>query len=78
MKLKPKQREALEWLSKQPWRAAWWGGKPHGRWPKEMSPQTYYSLSHKKLVETRAGEWADQIVSISDAGKAALSGGERT
>jgi hypothetical protein len=73
MALTPKQRDALQWLSKQPWRSPWWGGKPHGRWPKELPSQTYNSLSLAKLIETRSGEWSDKIVSISEAGKAAIT-----
>lgn len=73
IKLRPKQIEALKWLSKEPWCSPWWGGKPHGSWPKQMPAQTYNSLALAKLIETRTGEWADKIVSISETGRIALA-----
>ena len=73
MKLRPKQREALEWLSKQPWTSPWWAGKPHGRWPKEMGPQTYNSLSLAGLVRSTPGTWSEKTIEITDAGRIALA-----
>jgi hypothetical protein len=72
MKLRPKQREALEHLAVEPWATSWWGGRPHVGWPKWMPAQTYNSLSLAKLVITHSGSWAEKTVSITIAGRAAL------
>jgi len=71
-KLRPKQREALEALSKESWTAPWWAGRPHCGWPKWMPAQTYNSLALAKLIKTLPGTWAEKTVAITDAGKAAL------
>lgn len=74
MKLRTKQLEALEWLATSgPWKAAWWGGRPHGSWPKQMGPQTYNSLSLAKLIRTENGRWAEKEVFITAAGVAVIA-----
>jgi hypothetical protein len=72
MKLRPKQREALEQLAKEPWTATWWGGRPHVGWPKWMPAQTYNSLALAKMVKTLPGTWAAKTIAITAAGEAAL------
>ncbi len=73
-KLTAKQREALEWLAREPWVASWWGGKPHSGWPKQMPAQTYNSLSLAGLVQTmNAKHWSDRIVSITSDGRSSLN-----
>ncbi len=77
MKLTVKQREALEWLSNEPWVTPWWGGKPHAGWPKQMPAQTYNSLSLAKLVRSAPGTWSEKKVEITQAGRDALATGQR-
>lgn len=77
IKLTPKQREALEWLSKQRWVANWWGGKPHTGWPKPMPAATYRALSAAKLVKTFQGASPfERAVIITKDGRAALAAGD--
>ena len=73
MKLTAKQHEALEWLSKNGrWTDAWWGGRPHSGWPKEMSARTFDSLLRMKLIRTRMGERFERTVQITRLGQEAL------
>jgi hypothetical protein len=72
-KLTAKQRQALEWLSKEPWIALWWGGRPHGSWPKQLPLQTYNSLSLAKLISFKLSRFGYcRIVGITQAGRNAL------
>lgn len=72
-----KQRTALEWLAKSDWEASWWGGKPHGCWPREMDGRTYASLLSRGLVLRRNGaRWPKCSVEITDAGRAYVVSGQ--
>jgi hypothetical protein len=77
MKLTQPQRTALERLAGGSWTAAWWGGRPHSRWPQWMNARTYGRLSQAGLITTdRAGRVGpfDRTVRITVAGVAALRG----
>lgn len=72
MKLTTKQREALEWLAQQPWKAPWWSGRPHVSWPKQMDGRTYRALHKRGFVEARPGTWSEKIIAITAPGRVAL------
>lgn len=73
MRLSPKQREALEWLkSNGPWTTPWWGGKPHGGWPRQMPSNTCAALRRAGFVKKIAGSRLDKSIAITDAGKVAI------
>ena len=73
MKLSPRQREALEWLDKYgPWTAAWWSGRPHGRWPDAMDGRTYEALHRRGLVQSKAGTCSEKTVEITAPGRVAI------
>lgn len=72
--LSKSQRSGLEFLADKPWSAKWWGGKPHGGWPKELNARAY-----DKLVSLGFVVWLgargpfDRTVKITEAGRRALS-----
>jgi|HubBroStandDraft_6_1064221.scaffolds.fasta_scaffold538168_2 hypothetical protein len=68
-----KERVALAWLATGEWRTAWWGGKPHGKWPREMSGATLDRLRNQGfagLLDTRNP--FHRVVRITSAGRKAL------
>jgi hypothetical protein len=71
--LSPSQRRALEFLARAPWTAAWWGGKPHGSWPKELNARTYDKLVALGFIGWGAKGAFDRTVKITASGRAALS-----
>lgn len=71
-KLSASQRRALEFLAAAPWSAPWWGGKPHGSWPKELNARTYDKLVALGFIGWGAKGAFDRTVKITPAGRAAL------
>lgn len=72
MKLSAPQITALAFLSKAPWVAPWWGGKPHSNWPKELNGRTVHKLVTLKFVRVMHQSRFDRAVTITETGKAAL------
>lgn len=73
IKLTPSQLTALQFLSKAPWVATLWGGKPHsGRWPKELNARTVHKLVELKFVRVMHQGRFERAVTITEAGKLAL------
>lgn len=72
MKLTEAQRRGLEFLAIAPWSAAWWGGKPHTGWPKELNARTYDKLASLGLVGWEAKSDFHRTVKITSAGRKAL------
>lgn len=66
------QKTALEALLRASWVASWWGGKPHGRWPTYMSSRTFEKLLELRFVRIEHGGRFDRIVTVTEAGRAAL------
>jgi hypothetical protein len=73
MKLTQPQITALTFLSKGPWVAPWWGGKPHGRWPKELNSKTISKLIILRYVRVRHVGRFDRATTITEAGLKALN-----
>lgn len=73
MKISESQRRALEFLAAAPWTTAWWGGKPHGSWPKELNARTYDKLVSLGFISWGAKGAFDRTVKITPAGRAALT-----
>lgn len=68
-----REKIALGWLAGQSWKTAWWGGKPHGRWPREMSGATLERLRNQGfavLLDCRTPFL--RVVRITSAGREAL------
>lgn len=75
-RLSEAQRKGLEFLSVSPWEAAWWGGKPHGSWPKKLSLRVYSNLIAKGFIANRHTGAFKHTVCLTPAGRAALREGE--
>lgn len=71
VRLSEAQVRALEFLAIAPWISAWWGGKPHGGWPKEMNARTYNKLIADGLVGwVEQGNFRRKIM-VTPAGRSA-------
>ncbi len=68
-----REKTALAWLAVQQWKASWWAGKPHGRWPREISEATLVRLGNQGFVQMlNCRDPFQRIVRITDAGRKAL------
>lgn len=73
VKLTEAQRRGLEFLAKSPWKSVWWGGKPHGNWPKELNARAYDKLVSLGLVGWESAGGFARKITITPAGRAEMA-----
>jgi len=71
VKLSEAQRRGLRFLTK-PWKAAWWAGKPHAGWPRELNARSFDALRELRLIAVSKGHGFARTVTLTDAGRLAL------